>query len=178
MSKIYKNGAFHEEDWIRVASEEPVPASGNVLVPLARYLAEAESLSGSDASIAVLVSPGDNVEDIVAHLDKLALVAVDFPKFSDGRGFSSARVLREEFGYKGDIRAVGFYILDQIPLLRRCGVSSFEIVKPEVLAALEKGEWPEVTRYLQPVGAVEEAPAGTRPWARLSLRSSTAEAAE
>lgn len=177
MSKIYKNGILHDEEWVRVGSEDPVPESGNVLVPLSRYLAEAESLTQSSANLAVLVSPGDDVEDLAAHLGGLSLVAVDFPKFSDGRGFSSARILREEFGYKGDIRAIGFYILDQIPLLRRCGVSSFEIAKPEVLAALEKGEWPEVTRYLQPVGSVEEAPAGTRPWARVSLRAAV-EAAE
>ena len=57
-----------------------------------------------------------------------------------------------------------------MPLARRCGVSSFEISKPEVLKALKAGEWPEVTKYLQPVGTVDEIPAGTRPWARRSQR--------
>ncbi|MDN3718136.1 DUF934 domain-containing protein [Roseibium salinum] len=77
--------------------------------------------------------------------------------------FSAARILREQIGYKGDIRALGKYILDQVPLARRCGVSSFEISKPEVLKSLQAGEWPEVTKYLQPVGTVDEIPEGTRP---------------
>ncbi|XYK82861.1 MAG: DUF934 domain-containing protein [Labrenzia sp.] len=86
----------------------------------------------------------------------------------DGRGFSTARDLREHLNYQGDIRAVGSYILDQVPLARRCGVSSFEISKPKVLKA---GEWPEVTKYLQPAfGSIEEIPEGTRPWDRRSHR--------
>jgi phosphoadenosine phosphosulfate reductase len=89
----------------------------------------------------------------------------------DGRGFSTARDPREHLNYQGDIRAVGSYILDQVPLARRCGVSSFEISKPEVLKALKAGEWPEVTKYLQPAfGSIEEIPEGTRPWARRSHR--------
>ena len=116
------------------------------------------------------MEPGDNVELLEAYLNRLAFVAVDFPSFADGRGFSAARVLREQIGYTGDIRATGNYILDQVPLARRCGVTTFEISKPEVLKALQAGEWPEVTKYLQPVGTVDEIPEGTRPWARRSYR--------
>ncbi|WP_430513350.1 DUF934 domain-containing protein [Pannonibacter phragmitetus] len=120
------------------------------------------------ADIAVLVSPGDDVEALAPFAARLPRIAVEFPKFSDGRGFSSARILREQMGYEGDIRAIGDFILDQIPLMLRCGVSSFEISKPHVEAALKAGIWPEVTHYLQPVGTVTEIPAGTRPWARRS----------
>jgi uncharacterized protein (DUF934 family) len=170
MTKIFSNGAFRDEEWLQIGLEDELPASGNVMLPLSRFLEDAESWIDTGLTISVVVAAGEDVEPLKEHLDKLPIIAVDFPAFGDGRAFSAARILREQFGYTGDIRATGKYILDQAPLLRRCGVSSFEISKPEVLKALEAGEWPEVTNYLQPVGTIEEAPAGTRPWARRSLR--------
>lgn len=170
MATIYKDGEFVEETWTRVEPEADTTVEGNLLVPVKQFLEEADKVLAHDGQVAVLVEAGDDVEPLENHLDKLAYVAVDFPSFADGRGFSAARVLREQLGYKGDIRAVGKYILDQVPLARRCGVSSFEISKPEVLKALKAGEWPEVTKYLQPVGTVDEIPVGTRPWARRSHR--------
>lgn len=177
MATIFKDGEFIEENWERADAETGSEVKGNALVAQTLFLADPDSYLARDGKTAVLVEAGDDVEEIVPFLDRLELVAVDFPAFSDGRGFSAARVLREQIGYKGDIRAVGKYILDQVPLARRCGVTSFEISKPEVLKALKAGEWPEVTKYLQPVGTVDEIPEGTRPWARRSRRD-VAEAAE
>ncbi|WP_346900054.1 DUF934 domain-containing protein [uncultured Roseibium sp.] len=177
MTTIYANGAFIEESWNVIDGEDDLPVDGNVTVPLDRFLEAPETLLRRGGKIAVLIAAGEKAEALRPHLDRIPLVIVAFPKFTDGRGFSAARILREELGYRGDIRAAGDYILDQVPLMRRCGISSFEISKPEVVKALKQGEWPEVTRYLQPVGTVEEIPAGTRPWARRSLRE-TAQAAE
>ncbi|WP_417693593.1 DUF934 domain-containing protein [Roseibium sp.] len=166
MTKIFANGAFRDEEWAHIGLEDDLPETGNVLLPMSRFLEEPNSFAGSNRGLAVVVAAGEDVELLADHLDKVAIIAVDFPAFSDGRGFSAARVLREQLNYQGDIRAIGKYILDQAPLLRRCGVTSFEISKPEVLKALDAGEWPEVTNYLQPVDSVEELPAGERPWAR------------
>ncbi|MEO9657952.1 MULTISPECIES: DUF934 domain-containing protein [Alphaproteobacteria] len=170
MTTIYKDGEFVEEAWARADAETGIAIAGDALVPLSQFLDDTGAWLGRDGRTAVIVEAGDDVEGVVPFLDRLALVAVDFPSFADGRSFSAARVLREQIGYKGEIRAIGKYILDQVPLARRCGVSSFEISKPEVLKALKAGEWPEVTKYLQPVGTVEEIPEGTRPWARRSPR--------
>ena len=170
MTTIFKDGSFFEENWQRVEAIEDLPQSGLVVVPLTQFLGAPEEILARKDAVAVLVEAGDDVEKLTDYLDRLAVIAVDFPSFSDGRGFSAARVLREHLAYRGDIRAVGKYILDQVPLARRCGVSSFEISKPEVLKALKAGEWPEVTKYLQPVGTVDELPEGTRPWARRSRR--------
>ncbi len=170
MATIYKDGEFVEEAWTRADAETGAAVEGDALVPQTLFLEAAEAYLGRDGETAVLVEAGDDVELIQPYLDRLAYVAVDFPSFADGRGFSASRVLREQIGYQGDIRAAGKYILDQVPLARRCGVSSFEITKPEVLKALRAGEWPEVTKYLQPVGTVDEIPVGTRPWARRSFR--------
>ncbi|MEJ8473642.1 DUF934 domain-containing protein [Roseibium algae] len=177
MTKIFSNGTMSDENWVLIEADAEVPIEGDLLVDLSQYSASPESYIAEGRKIAVLVAAGDDVEKLQGHLDHLAHVAVEFPKFTDGRGFSAARVLREQMEYKGDIRAVGDYILDQVPLMRRCGVSSFALTKPEVLKALADGEWPEVTKYLQPVGTVEEMPAGTRPWARQSVRE-VAQAAE
>lgn len=170
MATIYKDGSFLSEDWQRLDAEADIPSNGGIYVPLARFLDNPAEFANRKAPVAVVVSAGDELKPLLVHLDKLSIIAVDFPNFADGRGFSTARVLREQHGFSGDIRAIGQYILDQMPLARRCGVSSFDITKPEVLKALEAGEWPEVTKYLQPVGTVDEIPEGTRPWARRSQR--------
>ncbi|GGB53187.1 oxidoreductase [Roseibium aquae] len=170
MTTIYKDGSFFQEDWQRLEIEAALPVSGTVLVPLGRFLEDPSALTERTEPFGVLIEPADKVEHLAPYLGRIPLVAVVFPSFSDGRGFSAARILREQMGYEGDIRAVGAYILDQMPLARRCGVTSFEITKPEVLKALRAGEWPEVTKYLQPVETVEEIPEGTRPWARRSAR--------
>lgn len=171
MTKIYANGAFTEEAWVRLEADETLPAhpfadGQRRKVSLARFLADPAAVIAAGDDAAVVIAAGEDVQQLEPHLGRLPRVLVEFPKFTDGRGFSAARILREQLGYAGDIRAIGDFILDQIPLMRRCGVSSFEIVKPQVEASLRAGEWPEVTHYLQPVGSVAEIPAGTRPWAR------------
>ncbi|NVK35240.1 MAG: DUF934 domain-containing protein [Rhodobacteraceae bacterium] len=173
MSKIFANGAMRDEDWYVLEPDAELPSGGKVVVPMKRFLETPDVFLNSNHDLQVLVEPGDNVLDLQPHLSSVAVIGVSFQKFADGRGFTSARILRERLEFAGDIRAVGDFILDQVPLLRRCGVTSFQTTKPEVLKALADGEWPEVTNYLQPVGTVDEVPAGTRPWARKSLVEGT-----
>lgn len=166
MSEIYRNGRFEADEWVFQEDDAAMPAEGAVFVSLARWNAERDVLIGRNAPTGVVIRAGDNVEEIAADLSRLASVAVDFPAFSDGRGFSSGRKLREEFGYEGEIRAVGDVLLDQIPLMRRCGFDAYTISNDPTRASLEKGQQPDVTLYYQPVGLDAEVPAGTRPWAR------------
>jgi uncharacterized protein (DUF934 family) len=99
---------------------------------------------------AVRVEPGDDARALIPHLSQLRLVEVNFPAFGDGRGYSSARILREA-GYTGELRAVGDVLVDQVAYMRRCGFDSFEpdaTLDPDDLeAALDR--WPEV---YQPTG--------------------------
>lgn len=94
---------------------------------------------------AVRVEPGDDARALIPHLAQLHLVEVNFPAFGDGRGYSSARVLREA-GYDGELRAVGDVLVDQVAYMKRCGFDSFEpdtTLDPDTLeAALAR--WPEV----------------------------------
>ena len=94
---------------------------------------------------AVRIEPGDDTRELLPHLQRLALVEVNFPAFGDGRGYSSARILREA-GYEGELRAVGDVLVDQLAYMRRCGFDAFEpdqqLDKDDVIAAFER--WPEV----------------------------------
>ncbi len=78
---------------------------------------------GSNAT-AVRIEPGDDARVLLPHIDRLTLVEVTFPKFRDGRGYSSARILREA-GYKGTLRAAGDVLVDQVPFMQRCGFDDF-----------------------------------------------------
>ncbi|AXS39308.1 DUF934 domain-containing protein [Breoghania sp. L-A4] len=166
MSDVFRNGRFEADDWVLLDDDADVPAEGAAFVSLGRWTAERDALAGRNAPLGVVIRAGDNVEDIEADVGRFSAIAVDFPKFTDGRGFSSARLLREDFGYTGEIRAIGDVLLDQIPLMRRCGVDAFDVGNEPTRSALEDGTMPEVTLYYQPVGTVAEVPAGTRPWAR------------
>ena len=96
-------------------------------------------------AVAVRIEPGDDARELLPHLDRLALVEVNFPTFGDGRGYSSARILREA-GYTGELRAVGEVLVDQIAYMRRCGFDAFDPDAPfdpeDVATALAR--WPEV----------------------------------
>ena len=101
-------------------------------------------LDQSNAS-AVRIEPGDDARELVPHLERLALVEVNFPAFGDGRGYSSVRILREA-GYDGELRAVGDVLVDQLAYMRRCGFDAFEpdqqLDMDDVEAAFDR--WPDV----------------------------------
>ena len=94
---------------------------------------------------AVRVEPGDDARDLIPHIGQLQLVEVNFPAFGDGRGYSSARILREA-GYDGELRAVGDVLVDHVAYMRRCGFDAFEpdaALNPDDLqTALDR--WPEI----------------------------------
>ena len=100
-------------------------------------------LSQSNAT-AVRLEPDEDSRALIPHLDRLALIEVAFPKFRDGRGYSSARILREA-GYTGELRAQGDVLVDQIAYMKRCGFNTFAPEKAlnpaDVEAALSR--WPE-----------------------------------
>ncbi|MEW4448561.1 DUF934 domain-containing protein [Qipengyuania sp. JC766] len=122
-------------DILRYRDNEPV---GHPAVTVDAFLDQ------SDAE-AVRIEPGDDARDLLPHLDRIALVEINFPSFGDGRGYSAARILREA-GFTGEIRAVGDVLVDQIAYMRRCGFDGFDPDSPldpaDVEAALSR--WPDV----------------------------------
>ena len=93
-------------------------------------------LAGQSNANAVRIETGDDARELIPYLDRLALVEVAFPSFRDGRGYSSARILREA-GYTGELRAEGDVLLDQIAPMRRCGFDSFAPMQAIDRAAAE-----------------------------------------
>lgn len=93
-------------------------------------------LAGQSNATAVRIEAGDDARALIPHLGQLALIEVSFPAFRDGRGYSAARVLREA-GYAGELRAAGDVLVDQVPLMRRCGFDSFAPQAPIDSAVLQ-----------------------------------------
>lgn len=100
-----------------------------------------DAFLGQSNATAVRIEPGDDVRALIPHLDRLALIEVSFPAFRDGRGYSTARILRES-GYVGELRAAGDVLVDQVLPMRRCGFDSFAPRAPidaaTVKASLER----------------------------------------
>lgn len=164
---VWRNGRFEADEWVRWQTDAETPASGQpLLVPLAAFVAEPDRFLGHGGSLGVEIAPGETISGLQTYLPRLALIALAFPKFHDGRNYSTARLLKERFGYTGEMRAVGDVLADQIPLMRRCGIVSFEVRHPPTRAALATGRLPEMHRFYQPIPDASEVPAGTRPWLR------------
>ena len=136
MASIIRNRAIVNDDWtvVRAAQDGALPAvdalpAGKIIVPLALWQAGRDALtaSRSAAEIAVWLAADSEPADIVADFDKVALIAVDFPVFRDGRGYSIGRLLRERYGYKGEIRAIGDVLRDQLTFMLRCGFDAYAV---------------------------------------------------
>jgi uncharacterized protein (DUF934 family) len=104
-----------------------------------------DAFLGQTNANAVRIEPGDDAKALLPHLGRIALVEVNFPAFTDGRGLSAARTLREA-GYTGELRAVGDVLIDQLSNMRRCGFDSFAPAKrlDEADAEAAFNRWPQV----------------------------------
>lgn len=128
---LVRNGEQVEDRYQRIADEVPVPEEGPVLLSAARFLADAARIAGRPGATGVIWPNDRDVAVLAPYLDRLALVALVFPAFKDGRAYSQARTLRERFRFWGELRATGDVLRDQFLLLHRAGFDSFEVRKPE-----------------------------------------------
>jgi len=124
---IVKGGKFVDDAFVTVPDGEPLPQGAPVIVTLARFKQERETLLGSGKPLGVRLKSSESPEALKDDLPRIALVALEFPIFRDGRGFSWARMLRTRLGYKGEIRAVGHFLYDQLAFLVRVGFDAFEV---------------------------------------------------
>jgi len=115
-----------DDPFTNVEDESPTPR-GDVIVSLQRFQAEGQRLLAEGRSVGVRIEANEAVEDIAADLPRLALVALVFPKFLTGQNYSSARILRERYGYEGEIRAVGDVLREQARFMVRCGIDTFAV---------------------------------------------------
>src|SRR6202795_387594 len=140
---LVENGHIVEDRYVRVADDAPIPDRVPVIVSAKRFLAEADALIRRDGSLGVLWPNDRRVAELQPWLGHLALIALNFPKFRDGRAYSQARLLRETFGFRGTLRASGDILRDQFHFLVRAGFDSFEVRKAGDATAFAKS----VARY-------------------------------
>ena len=137
---LLKNRAqVHDDAWVFVKDEDALPQGRDVVVSLTRFRQEADALSTHAARVGVQVEPTDEIDDVAQKLAKLPLIAIHFPKFGDGRGYSHARRLRDRFGFKGELRAVGEVLTDQLFYMLRCGFDAFALAEGKDVQAAIKG---------------------------------------
>ncbi|MBX9945475.1 MAG: DUF934 domain-containing protein [Reyranella sp.] len=119
-------GLVVDDPWLRLADDAAVPADGMVLVSFGRWRAARAALLARRGPVGVALANTDPVEALGPDVSRFDLVVLHFPKFSDGRAYSQARLLRGRLGYQGELRATGGVLQDQIPFMLRCGFDSFE----------------------------------------------------
>ena len=126
---LIKGEAFAENVFTTLGDDEAAPFGRPIVVSLKRWQAERAQLIGRNVALGVRLTSDQAPDALGEDVHRLALIALEFPKFRDGRGYSWARLLRQRLGFKGEIRAVGDVLRDQWLFMQRCGIDAFE-VKP------------------------------------------------
>jgi uncharacterized protein (DUF934 family) len=130
---LVKNGELVESGFVDASGADAVPPAGPVIVSLEQWQAQRDSLLKRGTPLGIRLHSDQPPELIAADLPHFAVVALEFPKFRDGRAYSYARLLRERYGYKGELRAVGEVLLEQLFFMLRTGFDAFEIVSADPL---------------------------------------------
>ena len=148
---LVKHGKITSDTLVHVADDAEIPGEGAVLIPTARFLEDAEGFSRRVGRTGVIWPNNRDVDDLVPYLARLAVIALVFPTFRDGRAYSQARLLRERHGFKGELRATGQVLRDQFVFMLRAGFDAFEVKKEsdaEAFAATVK----RYSVFYQPTG--------------------------
>ena len=149
--RLVKAGRIIEDRFVRVLDDAPVPEGVAAVLPATRLLADARDLVLRRAPTGVIWPNDRKIAELAPYLDWIALVALVFPTFRDGRAYSQARLLRERYQFRGELRATGQVLRDQLLFLHRAGFDAFEVTKDSDAATFAEA----VHRYsvfYQPTG--------------------------
>jgi uncharacterized protein (DUF934 family) len=127
--QVIKDKVVVNDDWqlIREIENDAAIPEGNTVVPFAYWKANRDELLKRDTEHAVWIDGDTETENLLDDLEHFSIIALDFPAFKDGRSYSHACLLRQRYGYKGDLRAIGDVLRDQLFYMQRCGMDSFEV---------------------------------------------------
>ena len=145
MPKIIKNDRIVEDAWqvLKLAEGETAETvalpEATTLFPLAVWQARKGELLARIATAGVWIDSSEGPEALVGDLNALSIIAVNFPKFADGRSYSTARLLRERYGYRGEIRAIGDVLHDQLFFMKRCGIDAYAVREDKDIEAALAG---------------------------------------
>ncbi len=126
MAQIIRKRAIVDDDFLHIDGDAEIPAGAKPIVTLARYVKQGAELLARHPVLGVRV-PSDKLPQDVPNVNQLALIAIEFPKFTDGRGYTVGRMLRERNKFTGELRAVGWVLRDNLRYMERCGFDAFEL---------------------------------------------------
>lgn len=131
MPKLIKDRGIIDDQWVTLLNPEEqlcsTEDSANIIVELAYWLSNKALLISRSGKIGILITGANEPEEFKDDLEQISLVAIDFPKFGDGRGYSIARLLRERYKFQQEIRAVGDVLRDQLRFMERCGFNAYAL---------------------------------------------------
>jgi phosphoadenosine phosphosulfate reductase len=154
---LFKNGAFATDPWNQ-------PSDAGAILTVAQWRERRDG--PPKGPLGLRLDPGFAVETLGDDVAAFALIAIPFPKFTDGRAYSMAWMLRSRLAYRGELRATGDVLFDEMQFMARCGFDAFDITDATTLRLLSEGRRAATfDRFYQP-GLEPEIPEGTRPWAR------------
>lgn len=128
--QIIKDKQLTNNDWSFVGDDSETGNNGDITVSLDRWIDQQQQLLNHAGKVGIRIKPDDRIEKLAGNLEGIELIELDFPGFGDGRPFSQARLLRNRLGYRGEIRAIGHYLPDQVYYLHRVGVNAFQFENP------------------------------------------------
>ncbi len=124
-----KQGRISTDEWVHIGADDDLPAQGNLIAPLARWNSSRDALLARENPLGLRLSSNEAPDLVRADLGRFALIALEFPIFRDGRAYSYARLLRGQYGFAGELRAVGNVLYDQFSFMHRCGFDAYEVQK-------------------------------------------------
>lgn len=133
---LIRHGALVDDSWLSLDDDDQPESGRPVIVSLSRWRLDRERLLAHDAPLGLRLLPDEVPGSVAGDLPQFRLIALVFPRFGDGRPYSYARLLRERYGFTGELRAVGDVLRDQLMFMQRCGFDSFEVSEE-----LAKGDW-------------------------------------
>jgi len=151
VTALVRNGELVEDRFTDVSRADALPEHGALLVSLEQWQANRDALLARGEPLGIKLRSDQMPQAIANDLEHFDVIALEFPKFRDGRAYSYARLLRERYGYKKELRAVGEVLLEQLHFMLRCGFDAFEIRDPDPLAAYRAAA-ADYTVWYQPTG--------------------------
>lgn len=151
MAVIRGGHVVTDDPWIAAGEDGNLPDGEALLIPYEVWTLRRDELRRRNGRVGVRLAAGQSPHLLADDLDRIALIALEFPSFRDGRAYSHARLLRERYGYTGELRATGQVLRDQFLFMHRCGFDSYEVADPKSAA-----EWAEALAEIsvayQPAG--------------------------
>ncbi len=146
---LIKDNELVADPWVTLGDDEALPEGAPAIVSFERWQSERETLIERNAPLGIRLRSDQPPQPIAEDLDRFQVVALEFPRFGDGRAYSYARLLRERYGFRGELRAVGNVLRDQALFMLRCGFDAFEVAEDSALEGW-RAALGEISVFYQP----------------------------